>query len=132
MASPLPGSPGTPQTRSLADLEARLRSSSNAQQAALTRQTADQLAKLAEAMAIITQFEAELIARVPAEDLLAGAFDPALLGADDWILVDGPAAETEDALERLLAVHPAHRTLAFLDAAACAKWGVAQAVRSGS
>ena len=73
-----------------------------------------------------------VIARVPAEDLLAGAFDPALLGADDWILVDGPAAETEDALERLLAVHPAHRTLAFLDAAACAKWGVAQAVRSGS
>ena len=50
MTSPLPGSPDTPQTRSLADLEARLRTSSNAQQAALTRQTADQVAELAEAM----------------------------------------------------------------------------------
>ena len=72
------------------------------------------------------------IARVPAENLLAGAFDPSTLGADDWILVDGPANETEDALERLLAVHPAQRTLAFLDAATCAKWGIARAVRSGS
>lgn len=72
------------------------------------------------------------IARVPAEDLLAGAFDPTTLGPDDWVLVDGPAGETQDALERLLAVHPAHRTLAFLDAAACAKWGIARAVRSGS
>ncbi|MCU0296745.1 MAG: hypothetical protein MUD05_11920 [Candidatus Nanopelagicales bacterium] len=50
MTSPLPGSPATPQTRSLADLEARLRTSSNAQQATLTRQTADQVAELAEAM----------------------------------------------------------------------------------
>lgn len=50
MTSPLPGSPDTPQTRSLADLEARLRTSSNAPQAALTRQTADQVAELAEAM----------------------------------------------------------------------------------
>lgn len=71
------------------------------------------------------------IARVPAENLLAGAFDPAILGADDWILVDGPAGETEDAMERLLAVHPAYRTLAFLDAATCAKWGIGRAARSG-
>ena len=32
MTSPLPSSPGTPQTRSLADLEARLRTNSNAPQ----------------------------------------------------------------------------------------------------
>ena len=50
MTSPLPSSPGTPQTRSLADLEARLRTNSNAQQAAIARQTADQAAELAEAM----------------------------------------------------------------------------------
>ena len=50
MTSPLPGSPDTPQTRSLADLEARLRASSNVQQAALTRRTADQVAELAEVM----------------------------------------------------------------------------------
>lgn len=72
------------------------------------------------------------IARVPAENLLAGAFDPATLGADDWILVDGTPTDTQAALERLLAVHPAYRTLAFLDAAACAKWGIVRAVRSGS
>lgn len=50
MTSPLPGSPDTPQARSLADLEDRLRTSSNTQQAALTRRTADQVAELAEAM----------------------------------------------------------------------------------
>lgn len=71
------------------------------------------------------------IARVPAEDLLAGAFDPAGLGADDWILVEGPPEETQAALERVLAVHPAYRTLGFLDSAQCAQWGIAQAVRSG-
>ncbi|MGD9780645.1 MAG: hypothetical protein AB7V14_00680 [Kiritimatiellia bacterium] len=80
----------------------------------------------------LSDLDLGVIARVPAEDLLAGAFDPATLGANDWILVDGPAGETQDALERLLAIHPAHRTLAFLDAAACAKWGIARAVRSGS
>ena len=50
MTSPLPGSPDTPQTRSLADLEARLHMSSNVQQAALDQQTADQVAELVEAM----------------------------------------------------------------------------------
>ncbi len=50
MTSPLPSSPGTPPARSLADLEARLRTSSNAQQATLAQQRADQITALAEAM----------------------------------------------------------------------------------
>lgn len=50
MTSPLPSSPGTPQTRSLADLEARLRASSNTQQAALAQQSAEKFAELAETM----------------------------------------------------------------------------------
>ncbi len=71
------------------------------------------------------------IVRVPAEELLAGAFDPAGLGADDWILLDGSPEDVAAALDRLLAVHPANRVLSFLDPAQCAPWGIVPAVHFG-
>ena len=69
------------------------------------------------------------IAIVPATDLLQGAFDLASLGPEDSILVDGSAEESLSALDKLLAVYPAYRTIAFLDSARGAEWGVATAVR---
>ncbi|MGD9611635.1 MAG: hypothetical protein AB7V22_01890 [Kiritimatiellia bacterium] len=93
--------------------------------AAVPAPTPEQLRRLRE-------LELGAIALVPAENVLAGAFDAALLGPNDWVLVDGSPEETLVALDRLLAVHPAHRTLGYLDPAQCAEWGIARAVRSGS
>jgi hypothetical protein len=79
----------------------------------------------------LRDLELRAIARVPAEDLLAGAFDPPR--SDPTTGSSWTARRRDPRRARaLLAVHPAHRTLAFLDAAACAKWGIARAVRSGS
>jgi hypothetical protein len=50
MTSPLNGSQTPARARTLADLEARLRKSSDSRQAATSQQAADQMAELAEAM----------------------------------------------------------------------------------
>ena len=72
-----------------------------------------------------------VIAIDPAGDLAQGNIGLKDLLPDDMILVDGAEPESLAALDKLLAVYPAYRTIALLDASRSREMGVAQAVRYG-
>ena len=70
-----------------------------------------------------------VIAIYPAANLAPGDLPLKELLPDDMVLVDGTEADSLPAVDKLLAVFPAYRTITLLDSAKSRELGVAQAVR---
>lgn len=86
-------------------------------------------APTAEVLQGLRSLHLAVIAIYPAADLAQGGFSLKQLRPDDMILVDGPEAESVAALDRLLAMYPAYRTIGFLDPATSQELGIARAIR---
>ena len=83
----------------------------------------------AEVLRELHDLHLDVVAIYPAADLAQGGFKPDGLQPDDLVLVDGAGPGSLTALDKLLAVFPAYRTIAFLDPAHSRNLGVARAVR---